>query len=366
MKIYIGADHAGYKLKEELEKYLKSKKHQVIDVGAHRYNKKDDYPAYAARVGRAVRRDKKSRGILICGNAEGVCIVANKIRGVRAAVGYSEYAAKTSRTDDNANILCLAGRVLKPAQAKKIVHKFLTTPFSSAPRHRRRLKKLEEIEKGSLPRLEAEIIPAILAKDAIEFAQKARLVESVVKTAQIDIMDKKFVRFESWADPTVIKTIPTPLKYELHLMVRDPDAEIKKFKNIENVIRAIFHIEVKKNHVALVRAIKKNNWQAGVAINPGTSIKRLEKILPLVDLVLFLGVTPGKSGQKFQKSILKKITRLRKIDPRVKISVDGGVNLKNAPQILAAGADSLCAASSIYKSKNIKKTINEFKKLKNN
>ncbi len=147
MKIYIGADHAGYKLKEELEKYLKTKKHTVIDIGAHKLDKADDYPSYAARVGRAVRRDKRSRGIVICGNAEGVCIAANKIRDVRAAVGYSEYAAKTSRTDDNANVLCLAGRVLKPGEAKKITSKFLSTRFSGAKRHKRRLKQVKKIEK---------------------------------------------------------------------------------------------------------------------------------------------------------------------------------------------------------------------------
>ena len=147
MKIFIGADHAGYKLKEELEKYLKKQKHTVIDVGAHKLDKKDDYPTYAARVGRSVRKTKQSRGIVLCGNAEGVCITANKIRDVRAAVGYSEYAAKTSRTDDDANVLCLAGRVLKPAQAKKIVSVFIKTKFSQAGRHKRRLKKVAKIEK---------------------------------------------------------------------------------------------------------------------------------------------------------------------------------------------------------------------------
>jgi ribose 5-phosphate isomerase B len=147
MKIYIGADHAGYKLKEEIKKYLKRLKHDVYDVGALKLDKGDDYPQYAARVARAVRRDPKSRGIVLCGNAEGVCIAANKIHGVRAAVGYSEYAAKTSRTDDNANVLCLAGRVLKPIQTKKIVTTFLKTKFSSAPRHKRRLGQIKQIEK---------------------------------------------------------------------------------------------------------------------------------------------------------------------------------------------------------------------------
>jgi len=147
MKIYIGADHAGFKLKEELKKYLNKKGHTVIDIGAPFFNKGDDYPKYAAAVSRSVKRDKRSRGILICGNAEGVCIAANKINGIRAAVGYSTYAAKTSRTDDNANVLCLAGRVLSPQKAKRIVFAFLTTRFSQAKRHKRRLKQIKKIEK---------------------------------------------------------------------------------------------------------------------------------------------------------------------------------------------------------------------------
>lgn len=149
MKIHIGADHAGYKLKQELKKYLINKKHTVIDVGAPFYNKSDDYPKYAAAVARAVKSDKRSRGILICGNAEGVCIVANKFKGIRAAIGYSTYAAKTARTDDNANILCLAGRVLSPANAKKIANIFLTTRFSGAGRHKRRINQIKKIEKNA-------------------------------------------------------------------------------------------------------------------------------------------------------------------------------------------------------------------------
>lgn len=147
MKIFLGADHAGFKLKEELKKYLARAKYDVHDLGAFKLEKNDDYPAYAARVGRAARRDPKSRGIVLCGNAEGVCITANKIRGVRAALGYSTYAAKTSRTDDDANVLCLAGRVLKSAEAKKITAAFLKANFSGAKRHARRIRQIKKLEK---------------------------------------------------------------------------------------------------------------------------------------------------------------------------------------------------------------------------
>jgi len=210
----------------------------------------------------------------------------------------------------------------------------------------------------------AEIIPAILAKDAIDFAQKVRLVESAVPLAQIDVMDKKFVPYQSWAEPEVIKTIPTPLAYELHLMVADPLAEIKRWKNVKNIKRVFFHIEVKKDPSRIVSTLKRKKYKVGIAVNPRTPLKKIEKLIPKIETVLFLGVTPGRSGQKFQNTAIKKIQDWRKKHSKVKISVDGGVNLKNAPQLLAAGADSLCAASTIYKNKNPKKVIYQFKNLK--
>lgn len=212
----------------------------------------------------------------------------------------------------------------------------------------------------------ANIIPAILARDAIEFAQRIRLVESSVNFVQIDVMDKKFVPYKSWAEPKIIKTIPTPLKYELHLMVADPLAEIKRWKDIKNVKRVIFHIEVKKNAGRIVQALKRKKYKVGIALNPQTPISKIEKLVPKIDTVLFLGVTPGRSGQEFRHSILKKIQDLRKKFPRVTISIDGGVNLKNAPKLLAAGADTLCTASAIYKNRSPKKAIYQFKNIKSN
>lgn len=208
-----------------------------------------------------------------------------------------------------------------------------------------------------------EIIPAILAKNAIDFAQKLRLVEGAASRVQIDVIDGKFVSPKNWADPEIIKTIPTPIKYDLHLMVADPAAEIKKWKKIKNVKKVIFHIEVKRNHASIVKAIKRLGWQAGAALNPATPIARLRPVIKKINTVLFLGVIPGRSGQKFQPRVLKKIQDLRKISPRVTIQVDGGVNLRNAREILGAGADALCAASVIYKTGNPKKIINEFKKI---
>ena|SRR3989338_236121 len=145
--IYLGSDHAGFELKEKIKKYLVDLKHEVDDLGAHALDSKDDYPKYAHAVAKKVA-DEGARGILFCGNGVGVCVVANKVPGVRAAIGYSTYAAETSRTDDDTNVLCLAGRVLKPDEAKDIVRTWLTTDFSGAERHVRRLRHVQKIEKA--------------------------------------------------------------------------------------------------------------------------------------------------------------------------------------------------------------------------
>lgn len=145
MKIYIGSDHAGWDLKEQLEAWLMDS-HSIEDLGNLKYDEADDYPDYAKLVAEAVSNNPEARGILLCGNAEGVCIVANKIKGIRAAVGFSAEATKLARNDDDVNVLCLPGRMMELDEAKKVVDEFLSTPFSGSERHERRLDKIEEIE----------------------------------------------------------------------------------------------------------------------------------------------------------------------------------------------------------------------------
>lgn len=148
--IYIGADHAGFPMKEMLKRELASQGFDVQDLGARSLDPEDDYPEFGYAVGKAVVANPGSRGIVLCGNAQGICIVANKVRGVRAATGFNAYAAETSRTDDDANVLCLPGRVLSDAEAKEITRIWLSTPFSNAERHVRRVREVEEMEKKEI------------------------------------------------------------------------------------------------------------------------------------------------------------------------------------------------------------------------
>ena len=144
--IYVGGDHAGWELKEKLQEYLKSEDYRVVDMGNENLVEGDDYPAFSYAVAKRVVNDAGSHGIVICGNAQGVCIVANKVKGVRAATGFNEDVAKTTRADDDSNVLCLPARFMNFKEAKAVVDAWLTTDFSGAERHIRRLQKVTEIE----------------------------------------------------------------------------------------------------------------------------------------------------------------------------------------------------------------------------
>lgn len=144
--IYIGADHAGFPLKEKIKKWLEYKRVSYVDIGNKKLDPKDDYPDFAAVLSRKVVADK-SLGILVCGSAQGMCIAANKIKGARAAIPYSLREARLSKEHNNANIICLSGWFTHLHKSKRMIEVFLTTPFSKEPRHVRRLQKIKRLER---------------------------------------------------------------------------------------------------------------------------------------------------------------------------------------------------------------------------
>lgn len=147
MKIIIGSDHRGFVMKEELIAYLNRKKISVEDIGPFEYNKKDDYVDYARQVGLRVQKSRgKNRGILLCGSGLGVCIAVNKISGILATNVWNTHIAKLARQDDHSNVLCLPAEHISVEQAKKIVKVWLETDIDPAPRHKRRVRKIKNLE----------------------------------------------------------------------------------------------------------------------------------------------------------------------------------------------------------------------------
>lgn len=144
MMVAIGADHAGFHLKEEIKKYLETQGIEIEDYGTDSAESVD-YPQIAIRVSSTVSNNEKQLGILVCGSGIGMSIVANKIPGIRCACGYSVEMAKMSRSHNNANILSLAARYTDLEEAKEIVTAFINTKFEAGTRHERRVKQIHDL-----------------------------------------------------------------------------------------------------------------------------------------------------------------------------------------------------------------------------
>lgn len=148
MVIYLGTDHAGFTLKESIKRWLRELGYTVHDEGAFHLDPEDDYPDFIHIVAKEVASDPSARGILFGASGQGEAMVANRYRGVRAAVfsGQPLDQFKRCRTDNDANVIALAAGFISTEDAQRAIHAWLTTPFSGEPRHRRRLAKLDSAE----------------------------------------------------------------------------------------------------------------------------------------------------------------------------------------------------------------------------
>lgn len=147
MKIYIGADHRGYKYKKKIIGLLEFRGHNVIDMGAYNDTVDCDYPHIASKVAGKVARSRSAKGILVCMSGIGQAMAANKVRGAYAALCYNAQAAALSRKHNNANILVLGSKFVKPKALPNILNAWLNTEFEGG-RHRRRINQIKKIEKG--------------------------------------------------------------------------------------------------------------------------------------------------------------------------------------------------------------------------
>ena len=145
MRIVVGADHAGYLLKQEVAEALRQAGHEVLDVGTDS-TAPVDYPDSAEAVGKAVMDGRAERGVLICGSGVGASVAASKLPGIRAAVCHDTYSAHQGVEHDDMNVLVLGGRIIGPALAMELVRAFVAARFSGEERHVRRLGKVKALE----------------------------------------------------------------------------------------------------------------------------------------------------------------------------------------------------------------------------
>jgi ribose 5-phosphate isomerase B len=152
MRVHLGSDHAGFELKARLLSWLSERGHEPIDHGARGYDAEDDYPPYCVAVGEAVVADPGSLGIVIGGSGNGEAIAANKVKGVRAALVWTEDTARLAREHNDANVVSFGARQYSADSVVRLLETFLATPFSGDPRHARRIAMLADYEDtGSLP-----------------------------------------------------------------------------------------------------------------------------------------------------------------------------------------------------------------------
>lgn len=147
MKIYLGADHNGFAMKAELADALRKDGYEVVDEGDRQLQPDDDFPQFAEATVRAMLADGATevRGILICGSGQGMCMAANRFKGIRASLCWEADEARAARNDDDSNVLCLPSRFVGTSQALTITEVWLATPFAGAARFKRRIQQLDKL-----------------------------------------------------------------------------------------------------------------------------------------------------------------------------------------------------------------------------
>jgi len=201
-----------------------------------------------------------------------------------------------------------------------------------------------------------QIIPTILVKNFKEFKKKVKLLEQDFSLAQIDVMDGKFVKNITFFEIEKIEKIKTSLKYELHLMGKNPLYYLKKLREAggglqKKVKKILFHCETAVDVKEISEEIRSLGMLSGVVANPETDIEKIMDAASRVDAIMLMGVHPGASGQKFIPETVDRVKAVRAFHPTIDIEIDGGVNDKTAKALVEAGANILAVGSFMYQGK---------------
>lgn len=192
-----------------------------------------------------------------------------------------------------------------------------------------------------------KIIPAILTTDPQIFQKQLQQVEKFTDLVHIDIADGLFVP-EKTVEPNELRQIQTSVKFELHLMVQNPAQEIEKWYNFPNIKRVIFHLEATKIPSASIEHIKAYGYEAGVAVNPETTLEQIGGIGYQTDYLFFLSVPPGRQGQKFMPEVADKLKLFKEKHPNTLVGIDGGIHIPELINLKKYNLDYVVMGSEIF------------------
>lgn len=378
MNVYFGTDHAGFKLKNTLIKFVSSLGYVVVDYGACVYDKNDDFTDFVAQVAATISKERNSRGIILGGSGQGEAMLANKFPNVRATVFYggTDDIIRLSREHNDANILSLGARFLDEAKTKHVVEMWLALPFPHTKRHAHRIKKMNTIIERYCARnasnfVARHIVPAIMPSSRKEIQEKITLVRDHVKLVQLDLMDgsmsppKTFpYEHEEVAKETLGIGWKLPyrgnIEYEIDLMVSDPESVIPSWIKA-GATRFIIHPNSYERVSNILHAWH-SKVEISLAVHINTNLARVYRLLDnRITTVQFMGIkTVGYQGSPFAEQVVQKIREFHASQPKVTITVDGGVSDTTAPKLFAAGANRLVSGSAIFGSHNPISAIDNF------
>lgn len=202
-----------------------------------------------------------------------------------------------------------------------------------------------------------ELIPAILVQNESAFRERVSLIKGAAPLAQIDVMDGAFVPNRTWFDKEVLRTLQTDLRFELHLMVKNPVSYLEDVKDNPLITRLVWHVAAAIDHAALITRCHETGKEAGLAISPTEPIEALTPFISSLDEILVMGSAPGFSGQALQTPMVERVKEIKRRWPDMPIGFDIGVNAETIPLLKAAGVERFCAAGAIFKAEDPKAEI---------
>jgi RpiB/LacA/LacB family sugar-phosphate isomerase len=372
MKVFLGADHRGFQLKEKLESELLTQDYQVEDCGAIVYDYTDDYPDIAFAVAEKVKENPGSLGVLLCGSGVGMDIAANKMHGIVAAQIHTVEQAKADKIEHNSNILVFSADVCDLQTIVNAIRTWFSTSFGKG-RHLRRMNKIHFMDnmRNFLIPSKPLIVPTILESDKAEAEAQMQDYLHFLPMINFDIIDPKFVEGETIDLDFVLELLAKARSqyphtmFTVHLMEKDPAQSLYALNNLSNVYTVYIH------HEANISGLASKEWsfQLGLTVNPDSNPENTDwKNYSIIQL---MSIIPGAQGRDIEEYVLERPDYYRKQGFKGYIHFDGGVNGDTIERFLQVNPDVLNVGSALSKADNrrdaytaLSKKVNNFQRSK--